>query len=137
MLEEKEQELELFIEEWQETPEKNKKMFLTFKDELQQKDRVILDFVPRVGVTYSLRAKHAAQKNKNLFVMVDVIEDKPRWLSICFYGEMITDPEMRGDAVPGGLLGEDAICFDLAEWDEDFFEYVKKRIEEAHKCAGQ
>lgn len=137
MREEKGQELKIFIEEWQETPEKNKKMFLSFNDKLQKKEGVILDFVPRVGVTYSLRAKHESQKNKNLFVMVDVIEDSPRWLSVCFYGEMITDPETRGDAVPGGLLGEDAVCFDLTEWDEELFEYVKERIDEAHNSAAQ
>jgi hypothetical protein len=38
--------------------------------------------------------------------MVDVIDDDPevRWLSVCFYGEMITDPDEAGELIPEGLL---------------------------------
>lgn len=63
--------------------------------------------------------------------MVDVIEDTPRWLSVCFYGEMVTDPQDKGDFVPEGLLGEDAVCFDVEQWDEDLVRYIEARIEEA------
>ncbi len=63
--------------------------------------------------------------------MVDVIEDTTRWLSICFYGDMIADPEERGDFVPGGLLGEDAVCFDLEEQDETLVKYIETRLDEA------
>ncbi len=60
-----------------------------------EKQGILLDFIARPGVTYSLRAVHAEQKEKDLFVMVDVIEDVERWLSVCFFGNMITDPEER------------------------------------------
>ena len=83
------QALNTFLSEWEETEEKNRETFVHFKEYLDGKDNVTLDFLPRPGVTYSLRAVHANQKNKELFVMVDVIEDDPRWLSICFYGDMI------------------------------------------------
>ena len=45
--------------------------------------------------------------------MVDIIDDDPadRWLSVCFYDELVDDPKGLGDEVPGGLLGEDAKCF--------------------------
>ena len=132
---EKEKELNTFIAEWAETPEKNKKIFLDFKKHLTGQDGVTLDFIARPGVTYSLRAVQANQKDKELFVMVDVIEDTSRWLSVCFYGDMITDPDEKGDFVPGGLLGADAICFDLEEPDETMIAYVKARLDEAWQSA--
>lgn len=136
MREEAARELDTFLEEWQETPEKNKAIFLHFREYLGNKEGVSLDFISRPGVTYSLRAVHAEQKEKDLFVMVDVIEDACRWLSVCFYGEMITDPEEKGDFVPGGLLGEDAVCFDLEEPDDALIHYVEGRLDEACKNAA-
>lgn len=129
-------ELDTFIEEWKETPERNKEAFLRFKEYLGRKEGVTLGFHPRPGLTYSLRAVHENQKDKDLFVMVDVIEDEPRWLSVCFYGEMITDPEERGDYVPEGLLGEDALCIDLDEWEDALVRYIEARLDEAWKSAS-
>ena len=128
---ENEKELSAFIEEWQASPERNKDAFIRLKDALTAQRGVTLDFIPRPGVTHSLRAVHAHQKNRDLFVMVDVIEDNPRWLSICFYGDMISDPEEQGDFVPEGLLGEDAVCFDIETWDEALIQYVEARLREA------
>lgn len=123
--------LEEFIEKWPDTPEGNRRAFLRLKDHLAAKDGAVLTFIPREGVTYSLRAAHPRQTKRELFVMVDVIEDDPRWLSVCFYADLITDPEELGDFVPEGLLGEDAMCFDIEEWDDDLMEYVASRIDEA------
>jgi hypothetical protein len=131
------QQLELFIENWTETREQNKKAFVRLQDYITSKPGVNLDFIAREGLTYSLRAAHENQKNKPLFVMVDVIEDTPRWLSVCFYNEMITDPDENGDFVPDGLLGEDALCFDLEEYNEERIRYVKARMDEACKSAAQ
>jgi hypothetical protein len=137
MREETEQELNRFIEEWKETPDKNREVFLHFREYLNKKEGVKLDFIHREGLTYSLRAVHADQKERELFVMVDVIEDDPRWLSICFYGEMIEDPEEKGDFVPEGLLGEDAVCFDLEERDEGLIRYIDTRVDEACRNAAK
>lgn len=137
MKKETEQELHTFIEEWKETPEKNREVFLHFREYLNNKEGVTLDFISRPGVTYSLRAIHADQKEKDLFVMVDVIEDVCRWLSVCFYNEMIEDSEEKGDFVPGGLLGEDAVCFDLEKRDDDLIRYVEARLDEACRNAAQ
>ncbi len=134
---ESEQELNTFIESWTETAERNKEIFLHFQKYLASKEGVILTFIPRPDVTYSLRARHKAQKRKELFVMVDVIEDSPRWLSVCFYGEMISNPEQKGDFVPGGLLGEDAICFDIEEWNGELIRYVEMRLDEAWENAAK
>ena len=128
---ETEKTLDTFIEEWQASPERNKEVFIHFKGVLEAQDGVTLDFIPRPGVTYSLRAVHTDQKNRELFVMVDVIEDQPRWLSVCFYGDMISDPQEQGDFVPEGLLGEDAVCFDIEGWDDALVRYVEDRMSEA------
>lgn len=130
------QELNAFLEDWQETPDKNKSAFIRLKEYLLTRQGAVLDYQPREGVTYSLRAAHADQADKPLFVMVDVIEDQPRWLSVCFYGDMITDPEEKGAFVPGGLLGEDALCFDLDTFQEEEVQYVEARIDEAYTAAA-
>jgi len=133
MNKETEQELNTFIEEWKEIPGNNgnKETFSHFRDYLSKKERVTLDFIARPGVTYSLRAIHAEQKDRDLFVMIDVIEDVERWLSVCFYAAMITDPEERGDFVPGGLLGDDAVCFDLENKNDVLTQYIETRLDEA------
>ena len=63
--------------------------------------------------------------------MVDVIEDTPRWLSVCFYQDLVSDSDGRGDSVPGGLLGENAICFDMEQADDGQLLYLKRRLDEA------
>lgn len=132
----KNQGLELFIKDWTDTPEKNRKAFLRLKECLTSKQGVNLDFIPRPGVTYSLRASHENQKNRTLFVMVDVIEDEVRWLSICFYADLIKNPEEKGDFVPEGLLGEDAVCFDLMKYDGTELDYIEDRFDEAYKSVS-
>jgi hypothetical protein len=131
----KEQELNTFIAAWKETPERNREAFLRFKEYLINKGGVILDFRQRPGITYSLRAVHANQKEKELFVVVDIIEDAPRWLSVCFYDAMIADPEEKGEFIPQGLLGEDAVCFDLTQWDNELIRYIEDRLDEAFQSA--
>ncbi len=136
MTPDKEKELNSFLDDWQDSPEKNRAVFIQLKEFLNAQSGVTLDFIPRPGVTYSLRAVHTHQKNRDLLVMVDVIEDSPRWLSVCFYGDMITDPEKKGDFVPEGLLGEDAVCFDIEARDEGLTRYIETRMEEAcHNAA--
>lgn len=129
-------ELNTFVEEWEDSPEGNRKVFQRLRDHLGGKEGVALEFVSRPGLTYSLRAVHAGQKKRGLFALVDVIEDAPRWLSVCFFGEMITDPEQLGSVVPGGLFGEDAVCFDVENKDEEFIRYLEQRLDEAWRKAS-
>ena len=64
--------------------------------------------------------------------MVDVASlDGERFLSVCFYADTITDPEERGDLIPGGLLSKDGYCFDVDSDDDDIVSYVEARIYEA------
>lgn len=119
-----------FLETWDDTPEQNKQGFIRLKDRLLGAQGVALAFHPRPGLTYSLRASYP-QHQRPLFVMIDVIEDQPRWLSICFFSDMVQDPEEKGAFVPGGLQGADALCFDLETSSEAGLQYVEARLEEA------
>ncbi|WP_028579310.1 hypothetical protein [Desulfogranum japonicum] len=132
------QELASFVENWEESAEGNKKAFERLYTYMQTLEKAALTFFPRPGVTYSLRGVLENDPDNTLFVMVDVIEDSPRWLSVCFYGAMIHDAEEKGAFVPGGLLGQDAVCFDLEEYNEKELTYVEQRIAEAYaaRCKG-
>ena len=124
------------LDEWTNGPQHIKNAFIKFKDNLLKKENITVNFISRPGITYSLRAtvKENPQVDKPLFAMMDIIDDDPenRWLSICFFGEMISDPEDNGDFVPGGLLGADACCFDFEEDDNSVFQYIQQRIDEAY-----
>jgi hypothetical protein len=132
----KNEEITDFIASWSKDDNRCKEAFIELKNYLSAKDDIVLDFIARPDVTYSLRAAHTGQKKRPLFVMVDVIEDEPRWLSVCFYRQMVTDAEETGDFVPDGLLGEDAICFDLERYESQMMGYLKDRIDEAHRQAA-
>jgi hypothetical protein len=124
-------ELEEFLAGWE--PCDSKEAFLACRKALLSIDGMVPDFKARPGITYSLRGSHPAQQRRELFVLIDVIDDDPaqRWLSVCFYDDMVTDPEEQGDWVPQGLMGEDARCFNVDELDEDLVFYVIERIGEA------
>jgi len=129
--------LDKFIDMWPEDQSGNRTGFLRFTKQLKELNNTVLEFIPREGLTYSLRAKHVKQKDKALFVIIDVIEDEPRWLSVCFYAEMIHDNGAKGDFVPGGILGEDAVCFDMDEYNNNFADYLADRINEAFESASR
>ena len=145
MFENKNYETELndFIKNWK-TDELNvKPAFVRLKDKLLKKKDTVLSFHSRAGITYSLRAtiNESSAKDNPLFAMVDIIDDDSdsRWLSVCFFGKMITDPDEIGDFVPEGLLGQDAHCFDYDNQDQELLLYIERRIDEAHAymCAEQ
>ncbi len=131
-----ENEIKEFVEGWKSDLGGCRSFFLELYDFLGSLELAEVEFQARPGVTYSLRAKHQNQTGRPLFVMADVIEAEPRWLSVCFFGDDITDPEERGDFVPGGLLGEDGHCFDVEEASDENKAYVLARIKEAYKAAG-
>lgn len=100
------QEVAAFLQDWVETKENNKQGFERFYKQLQDKQKGSVEFHPRPGVTYSLRGMTAGKEAPVLYVMVDVIEDEPRWLSVCFYGAMITDPEEKERLYQVGFWGK-------------------------------
>ncbi|MFP4445414.1 MAG: hypothetical protein ACLFPD_04115 [Desulfosudaceae bacterium] len=134
---EEQEALQTLMETWEESPANTRKGFLQLKEHLEAKADARLSFKARPGISYSLRGACPAHDRK-LFVMVDIIDDDPanRWLSVCFYGDMISDPEERGDLIPGGLLGEDGYCFDMDEEEESLTAYLLARIDEAYHSAA-
>lgn len=133
------EEIEGFLEGWQEGEgtQAMRRWFELFYHELKGMDGVQLSFIARPGVSYSIRPKHQHQTDRELFAIVDVIDDDPdqRWLSVCFYEDMITDPETLGELIPGGLAGGDGYCFDLFEDDENIASYLQERLREAARSA--
>lgn len=127
-----------FVESWQEDELGLKPAFLRYREYLAGLPGVSLEFLGRPGISYSLRAKSEARSKRPLFVLVDVVDDEPaaRWLSVCFYADMVTDPEEQGDFVPQGLLGEDALCFNLDENNDKVRDYIGERIREAAVAAA-
>ncbi len=119
---------------WVESADGNRQGFIRLHEVLAGMEGVVLEWHSRPGLTSSLRAL-VPGRQRPLFVMVDVIEDEPRWLSVCFFNDMVQDPEERGAFVPGGLLGEDALCFDLDACTAEALAYVVARLAEAHRSA--
>lgn len=127
------QEFQDMLAGWRTDPVGARAAFEDYAARLAGLAQVTLSFKARPGVSYSLRARHEKQQGRELFVLVDVVDDEPesRWLSVCFYADMITDPSELGDYVPQGLMGEDACCFNLDEDDADMRAYIADRLREA------
>ena len=89
-------------------------------------------------MSYSLRPVHGNQSDRDKFAIVDVIDDDPqeRWLSVCFYEDMITDPQGRGELIPGGLSGSDGYCFDMYDDDAELGRELLVRLQEAYASAA-
>ncbi len=131
------EEFAAFLDGWTTDPCGAKPVLERFRDSLAAREGVSLSFRCRPGVSYSLRARGKGQKSRDLFVLVDVVDDEPdnRWLSVCFYADLIQDPEERGDWVPEGLFGEDACCFNYDEADGNMEAYIAARLSEAAAAA--
>lgn len=130
-------EVKRFLNKWTDDVSDMKSVFQFLYGRLREKAGIRLEWVERPGISYSLRASHENRKDRSLFVILDIIDDDPeqRWLSVCFYVDMITDPDELGDLIPGGLLGSDGYCFDISESEDTLREYVGIRIQEAYENA--
>lgn len=128
------QKMKEFLDQW--SNEDIKSAFVSLAEHLTAYADLELDFKARPGVSYSLRGKRQGQ-DRELMVMADVIDDDPeaRWLSVCFFADMISDPAEAGDIVPGGLLGHDGYCFDILSADASELDYVLQRVQEAYEQA--
>ena len=128
-------ELDAFIADWQDDPNGVKGAFLRLKKVLESLNEATVSFVPRPPASYSLRAE--PPRGRPVITMVDVASlDGERFLSVCFYADTITDPDERGDLIPGGLLSQDGYCFDLDSDDADAVSYIEARILEAAASAS-
>lgn len=125
-----------FLDSWQDDSLSIKAAVRTMYEAMRVLPDTEIEFVPRPGVSYSLRAKLAGS-SRPFYAAADIIDDDPqaRWLSVCFFNASVSDPAERGDAVPGGLFGEDARCFDI-DGPQDDPSYLPARIAEAHAWAA-
>ena len=124
-----------FLDAWSEDPAGNREGFVQLRRTLAAQPGVQLEWVARPGVTYSLRGTDPS-RSRPLRAMIDVIEDAPRRLSVCFYADEVSDPAGQGAFVPGGLLGDDALCFDLETCTPELLAYVRERLVEACRPSG-
>lgn len=132
------QEIESFIQSWQGDNQPMREWFRQFYQQVSSMEGVSLTFVARPGVSYSIRPVHVNQTARDKFAIIDVIDDDPkeRWLSVCFYEDMITDPNGRGELIPGGLGGSDGYCFDMYDNNEELGRDLLLRIQEAADAAA-
>lgn len=132
------QEIESFLSSWAGEKQPMREWFRQFYQQLSSIQGVSLSFVARPGVSYSIRPVHVNQTGRDKFAIVDVIDDDPdeRWLSVCFYEDMITDPNGRGELIPGGLSGSDGYCFDMYDNDEELGRDLLARLQEAAAVAA-
>ncbi len=126
--------LQDFMTGWTDDPVGAKPLFESLHARLQSLG-ARCKYKYRPGVSFSVRGSHPDGK-RELFVLVDVIDDDPeaRWLSVCFFADLVDDPEERGDVVPAGLMGQDARCFDVDAVDSALTSYLQKRLN--HAFAG-
>ncbi len=130
--------IDAWLANWTIDPMNAKNVFMTYYAWLKD-NGMTLEFNERPGISYSLRATHQNQSARPLFVLVDVVDDdaEERWLSVCFYNDMVNDPDELGDFVPQGLMGEDALCLNLDEESAEMAAYIFERIKEAAQSAAK
>ena len=130
--------IEAFVDNWGQSQSAMADCFRTFYQSLMAMEAVRLQFAARPGVSYSLRPWRPNPVGREFFAIVDVIDDDPaeRWLSVCFYGDMISDPKQLGELIPGGLGGQDGYCFNLYTPDPEMVAYLGNCLREAYDAAG-
>ncbi|MBU1276894.1 MAG: hypothetical protein KJ720_16070 [Proteobacteria bacterium] len=132
--------LEQFLEQWPAGQAGLKKSLLAYRQGVLELQGVSETFLPRPGVSYSLRwdlDPRPQGREKPLFALADVVPlgEEEMMLSLCFYGDDISDPEELGNFIPGGLYGENGHCFDLEGDDPQMVAYCLIRAAEAQAAA--
>ena len=131
--------LEEVLASWPVDQKELKQVFLELKAHAQALSDTAPSFVSRPGISHSLRFDlnpRPKDRKRPVFLLVDVISDAGQYfLSVCFYGDEITDPRELGDTIPDGLYGETGYCFDLEDKDPEMTAYLKERISQAHRAA--
>ena len=130
-------EFKAYMNDWAEYSQEVKNSFLLLFNTLSRRLDVIFDFNIRPGVSASFKSyvKKNDPPDTRLFSVIDIIDQDHQniWLSVCFYADMISDPDDLGNLIPNGLLDEDGHCFDVFEDDEGLMKYIKSRIDEAYR----
>ncbi|MBV1717254.1 MAG: hypothetical protein KMY53_02770 [Desulfarculus sp.] len=132
--------LDQFLEQWPSAEAGLKKSLLAYRQGVMDMQGVGESFLPRPGVSYSLRWDLDPKpdgREKPLFAIADVVPlgEEELMLSLCFYDEEISDPDELGNLIPGGLFGQDGYCFDLEGDDPELVAYCLQRASEALEVA--
>lgn len=132
--------LEQFLEQWPAGQAGLKKSLLAYRQGVLELRGVSEAFLPRPGVSYSLRwdlDPRPGGRRRPLFALADVVPlgQDEMMLSVCFYADEISDPEEVGNAIPRGLFDETGYCFDLEGEDPDLVAYCLTRVAEALEAA--
>ncbi len=132
------EEIDTFLENWPGAYQPVRDCFRLLCRELSIMTEVTFSFSARPGVSYSLRPRLKKMIDREFFAIIDVIDEEPenRWLSVCFYQDLISDPEERGECIPGGLPGGDGYCFDVSGDDNELAGYLIARLHEARTAAA-
>ncbi len=133
------EEIGTLLENWPGAYQPVRDCFRLLCRELTAMPEVTFSFSARPGVSYSLRPRHNKMVGREFFAIIDVIDEEPenRWLSVCFYQELISDPEERGECIPAGLPGGDGYCFNVSgDDDNELAGYLVARLHEARTAAA-
>lgn len=127
-----------FMDEWKTDSINAKSVLDDFIQNMGDSPKFFAKFVSRPGVSRSLRVMTQPRADgREIVALLDIIDDDPdnRWLSVCFFADMVEDPEDLGDFVPEGLDGRDALCFNYDENDPRMASYIKNRLGNARDKA--
>lgn len=96
------------------------------------------ELVSRPGVSHSLRFTLQGS-SRPVVMLLDAayLAADMLTISVCFYADMVDDPEEMGEEIPGGLLGQDGYCFDADEEDPGAVDYLKARVDAAFGAAAR
>ncbi len=124
--------LQKFLAEWTADPNNVKPLFLALLEHTERLPEIRVRYKERPGISHSVRLVNSALPEGGFFALLDVINDDPanRWLSVCFYADMVNDYAQKGDHIPGGLGGADSICYSVQD-PAGFEDYLKNKITEA------
>jgi hypothetical protein len=128
-----------FLALWPPAQEGLRRAYLWLKERAESLPGAVWSFIPRPGVSYSLRfdlVPRPSGRQRQVYFLVDVVGAAGEFfLSVCYYEDEVSDPDELGNAIPQGLFMETGYCFDVDGFDEKQLAYLDARLNEAHAAA--
>ncbi len=132
--------LEKYLAAWPPARDDLKRAFLELAQEAGSLESARGSFLARPGISHSLRftlEPPPPGRERPVFFLIDVVEiGDDLLLSVCFYADEISDPDGRGNEIPGALFGETGYCFDVEDHDPELLAYLKARLHSAPRAAA-
>ncbi len=126
------EDLQKFLNEWTVDPNNVKPLLMSLLEHTERLPEIRVRYKNRPGISHSVRLVNSSLPGGGFFALIDVVNDDPenRWLSVCFYADMVNDYAKKGDYIPGALGGADSICYSVED-PAGFEDYLKEKINEA------